>query len=115
MSVEVQLYFFCCSSYHSFFACALTFALVIAFVGDCAGEGLCGTCLVAIEKGADLLSPREGVEDMITRGRPLSWRASCRTVVGPKNEGGSIRLRVQPQTQFEDEINPGVKSIDRDA
>ena len=82
--------------------------------GDCAGEGLCGTCLVAVDQGADLLNPKEGVEDMITRGRPLSWRASCRAVVGPNNEGGTIRLRVQPQTGFEDEINPGVKSINPD-
>lgn len=78
-----------------------------------AGEGLCGTCLVAMEKGAELLNPCLGVEEMITRGRPLSWRASCRAVVGFNNEGGTVRLRVQPQTQFEDEINPGVKSINR--
>ena len=79
--------------------------------GDCAGEGLCGTCLVAVEQGSNLMSPKEGVEEMITRGRPLSWRASCRTVVGPNNEGGKIRVRVQPQTQFKDELDPGVKSI----
>lgn len=80
--------------------------------GDCAGEGLCGTCLVAVDKGKDLLSAKEGVEEMITRGRPLSWRASCRTVIGPNNEGGVIRVRVQPQSEFEDELDPGVRSIE---
>jgi ferredoxin len=79
--------------------------------GDCAGEGLCGTCLVAVQQGADLLSPKQGVEELITRGRPLSWRASCRTIIGPNNEGGKIRIRVQPQTNMEDELNPGVKPL----
>lgn len=79
--------------------------------GDCAGEGLCGTCLVAVQKGAKLLNAKEGVEELITRGRPLSWRASCRTIVGPNNEGGKLRIRVQPQTDMEDEINPGVRPI----
>ena len=85
--------------------------------GDCAGEGLCGTCLVAVEgdhrTSNKLLSPKEGAEEMITRGRPLSWRASCRTVVGPDNEGGTLRIRVQPQSEFEDELDPGVRSISR--
>ena len=79
--------------------------------GDCAGEGLCGTCLVAVEQGAKLLNRKEGVEELITQGRPLSWRASCRTIIGPNNEGGTIRIRVQPQTNMEDELNPGVKPI----
>mmetsp|Transcript_16629 Transcript_16629/g.31623 ORF Transcript_16629/g.31623 Transcript_16629/m.31623 type:complete len:345 (-) Transcript_16629:122-1156(-) len=81
--------------------------------GDCAGEGLCGTCLVAVNEGMDLLNPKDGAEELITRGRPLSWRASCRTVVGSNNEGGTIQVRVQPQSDFEDELNPRVKSVKR--
>ena len=81
--------------------------------GDCQGEGLCGTCLIAVDEGSDILSPKGGAEELITRGRPLSWRASCRAVVGPKNEGGTLRVRVQPQSDFEDELNPGVKSVNR--
>jgi ferredoxin len=79
--------------------------------GDCAGEGLCGTCLVEVQEGEHLLSPKDSLEELITKGRPLKWRATCRTVVGPDNKPGCIRLRPKPQTQFADEINPGVKSV----
>ncbi|CAB9504234.1 2Fe-2S iron-sulfur cluster binding domain [Seminavis robusta] len=80
--------------------------------GDCAGEGLCGTCLVAVNKGADLLSPMDNTEKLIMQGRPLSWRASCRTVVGGNNQPGTIMLSTQPQSRFEDELDPGVRSLD---
>jgi len=66
-----------------------------------------------VGEGVDLLNPKDGAEELITRGRPLSWRASCRAVVGSNNEGGTIQLRVQPQSNFEDELNPGVKSVKR--
>jgi ferredoxin len=79
--------------------------------GDCAGEGLCGTCLVAIQEGRDLLSPPQADEKRIIAGRPLSWRASCRTVVGPNNQPGTIRLQTQPQSNFEDELDPGVREL----
>lgn len=79
--------------------------------GDCAGEGLCGTCLVEVQEGENLLSPKDSLEELITKGRPIKWRATCRTVVGPDNKPGRIRLKTKPQTQFEDEMNPGVKSI----
>ena len=80
--------------------------------GDCAGEGMCGTCLVAIEQGKEFLSPKDSVETMITKGRPLSWRASCRTVVGFDNQPGTIRIRTQPQNNLQDEIDPGVRHLD---
>ena len=79
--------------------------------GDCAGEGLCGTCLVQVEQGMDILSPKDRNEEMITRGRPLSWRASCRTVVGYDNQPGTLRIVTQPQNNFEDEIDRGVISL----
>ncbi|KAL7577708.1 hypothetical protein ACA910_015216 [Epithemia clementina (nom. ined.)] len=81
--------------------------------GDCAGEGLCGTCLVAIKSSSsnDCLNPKDNLEALITKGRPMSWRASCRTVVGANNQDASLCIQVKPQSQFSDEINPGVKSI----
>ena len=80
--------------------------------GDCAGEGLCGTCLVAIERGQELLNhPKNPDEEMITRGRPLSWRASCRTIVGADNQPGTIVLRLKPQSQMSDELDRGVRPI----
>jgi ferredoxin len=107
--------------------------------GDCAGEGLCGTCLVQVEQGGDLLSPMDDTEKLIMKGRPQSWRASCRTVVGGSNEGGTIKISTHPQSRFQvsselgcrralhhfssphdmtvfgisqDELDPGVRSLD---
>jgi len=82
--------------------------------GDCAGEGLCGTCLVAVEVGEELLSPLSDTEKMIVRGRPLNWRASCRTVVGYDNKGGKIKICTHPQSRFADELNPGVRSLGKE-
>lgn len=79
--------------------------------GDCAGEGLCGTCLVEIQEGEHLLSPKDSLEELITKGRPLKWRATCRAVIGFDNKPGRIKLKTKPQSQFDDELNPGVKSV----
>ena len=80
--------------------------------GDCAGEGLCGTCLVAVKSGdMDALNPKDTSETLITNGRPASWRASCRTVVGSNNQECHLTIRVKPQSAYTDELNPGVKSI----
>ncbi len=80
--------------------------------GDCGGEGLCGTCLVAIlEDENNILSPRDGLETLITKKRPLSWRASCRAVVGADNVGGKLRIQTCPQSAFSDELNPGFRSV----
>lgn len=80
-------------------------------VGDCAGEGLCGTCLVQIQKGAELLNEQDHMEQIITKGRPASWRASCRTIVGVDNKPGRVEIRIKPQSDYEDELNPGVRDI----
>lgn len=81
--------------------------------GDCAGEGLCGTCLVAVQSttSPDMLNPKDNLETLITKGRPLSWRASCRTIVGANNQDGTMSIQVKPQSRYTDEINPGVKSL----
>jgi 2Fe-2S iron-sulfur cluster binding domain len=79
--------------------------------GNCAGDGLCGTCLVHVDEGMDLLSPRDSFEELITRGRPSSWRTSCRAVVGYENRPGTIRIHTRPQDEFEDEIDRGVPSV----
>jgi ferredoxin len=81
--------------------------------GDCAGEGLCGTCLVNILSGQEMLNTPVDQEQYITKGRPSSWRASCRTIVGADNKAGTLRVSVHPQTDFENELNPGVRSVSR--
>ena len=43
-------------------------------VGACfhLGEGLCGTCLVKVVEGMEVLSPRDRLEELILKGR-VSW------------------------------------------
>eukprot|EP00635_Sarcinochrysidales_sp_CCMP3193_P001552 CAMPEP_0118918942 /NCGR_PEP_ID=MMETSP1166-20130328/18247_1 /TAXON_ID=1104430 /ORGANISM="Chrysoreinhardia sp, Strain CCMP3193" /LENGTH=306 /DNA_ID=CAMNT_0006859387 /DNA_START=13 /DNA_END=933 /DNA_ORIENTATION=- len=79
--------------------------------GDCAGEGICGTCLVDVEDGLDALNPKDPTEALITKGRPLAWRAACRCVVGADNREATVRVKLRPQSNFRDEIDPGVKSV----
>jgi hypothetical protein len=72
---------------------------------NCGGEGSCGTCLVAITQGFDLVSPAAGTEAkaLAKQGRPTRWRWSCRTVVGSENRGGNVRVQLRPQIAFADE------------
>merc|ERR1719453_2253971 len=65
---------------------------------NCGGEGSCGTCLVAITQGFDLVSPAAGTEAkaLAKQGRPTRWRWSCRTVVGSENRGGNVRVQLRP-------------------
>lgn len=79
--------------------------------GDCAGDGLCGTCLVAVREGEASLNEKDHTETLITRGRPASWRASCRTVVGADNKPATVRVSIHPQSRFADELDPGVRTL----
>jgi len=80
--------------------------------GDCGGEGICGTCLVAVlEDENNILSPRDNLENLITKKRPLNWRASCRAVVGVHNVGGKLKIQTCPQSAFSEELDPGVRSV----
>jgi hypothetical protein len=72
--------------------------------GDCAGEGLCGTCLAAVVNGSELLSKPDSTERLLLKNRPASWRAACRVVVGADNAGGEVGVRLSPQSAFEDEL-----------
>ena len=45
--------------------------------GDCAGEGICGTCLVQVLQGMEHLNKIGPQESSILQDRPSSWRAAC--------------------------------------
>lgn len=79
--------------------------------GDCAGEGLCGTCLVNVLQGKEMLNHPSHMERLLLEGRPPSWRAACRAVVGSENQPGTLRISLHPQSRFEDELDPGVKKL----
>ena len=65
----------------------------------------------AFQSGEDSLSPKDGTERLITKGRPRTWRASCRCVVGADNLPNTIQVKLRPQSSFADEINPGFKPL----
>lgn len=67
--------------------------------GDCAGEGLCGTCLVEMRQGVEACSPRNSEEELLLSTRPARWRLACRLYVGKDNEpGGEVTVRLRPQS-----------------
>ncbi|KAL3938509.1 MAG: hypothetical protein SGARI_001716 [Bacillariaceae sp.] len=71
---------------------------------DCGGEGICGTCLVKINQGMSHLNAIGPQEYSMLKGRPASWRATCKTVVGADNEEGStLRIRLHPWIGSESE------------
>lgn len=69
-----------------------------AITGNCGGEGICGTCLVAVQEGMNHLNKVGPQEQSILTNRPASWRAACKTVLGADNQEADIRIRVHPQT-----------------
>lgn len=79
--------------------------------GDCAGEGMCGTCLVEVNEGAEFLNPKDSMEILITKGRPARWRASCRAFVGFDNKPGTLQITTKPQSNSKNELDPGVRSL----
>mmetsp|Transcript_16210 Transcript_16210/g.21197 ORF Transcript_16210/g.21197 Transcript_16210/m.21197 type:complete len:315 (+) Transcript_16210:89-1033(+) len=72
---------------------------------NCGGDGTCGTCLISIIQGADLISPPGRVEKLALakQQRPPRWRWSCNVYVGLGNRGGNITVGLRPQALFEDE------------
>jgi len=69
--------------------------------GNCAGEGTCGTCMVAVTSGASLLNPRMRVEDKALRQQafPPNFRWACRALIGEDEESeGDLTIRLRPQT-----------------
>ena len=70
--------------------------------GNCAGEGTCGTCVVQVLEGKDLLNVRKDVEDKALRklGAPNNYRWSCRVAIGPdQSKGGTVKIKLRPQSQ----------------
>jgi hypothetical protein len=68
-----------------------------SLTGDCGGESICGTCLVKVVQGMSHLNKIGPQESSMLTGRPESWRASCKTVVGADNqEGTTLRIRLHP-------------------
>ncbi len=64
--------------------------------GDCGAEGTCATCVVAVTKGGELLSPMKIQEEQILAQKPR-WRMACKTIVGYGMTEGDMTVQVNPK------------------
>ncbi|XP_022729484.1 photosynthetic NDH subunit of subcomplex B 3, chloroplastic-like [Durio zibethinus] len=66
-------------------------------VMNCGGGGSCGTCIVEIVDGKDLLNERTNTELRYLKKKPDSWRLACQTIVGNKENFGKVVVQRLPQ------------------
>ncbi|XP_010670755.2 photosynthetic NDH subunit of subcomplex B 3, chloroplastic [Beta vulgaris subsp. vulgaris] len=66
-------------------------------VMNCGGGGSCGTCIVEILDGKDLLNERTNAELRYLKKKPESWRLACQTIVGNKENSGKVVVQRLPQ------------------
>eukprot|EP00897_Mesotaenium_endlicherianum_P007041 jgi/Mesen1/6365/ME000328S05646 len=65
---------------------------------NCGGGGSCGTCMVQILEGGELLSERTDAElKYLEKKRPDNWRLACQTIVGDKTNSGKVIVQRLPQ------------------
>ncbi|KAJ3689026.1 hypothetical protein LUZ61_018190 [Rhynchospora tenuis] len=64
---------------------------------NCAGGGTCGTCLVEVVEGKELLSPRTPKEKEKLKKKPKTWRLACQTVVGKQDSRGELVIQQLPE------------------
>jgi ferredoxin len=61
-------------------------------VWTCGGGGQCGTCVINVREGGELLSDRTKTENSRLGGKPPGFRLACQTVI---REGAGGRCVVQ--------------------
>lgn len=66
-------------------------------VMNCGGGGSCGTCIVEILDGRELLNQRTDTENKYLKKKPESWRLACQTIVGNKENSGKVVVQRIPQ------------------
>ncbi|KAI4316267.1 hypothetical protein L6164_024264 [Bauhinia variegata] len=64
---------------------------------NCGGGGSCGTCIVEIIAGKELLNERTNTELRYLKKKPESWRLACQTIVGNKENSGKVVVQRIPQ------------------
>jgi hypothetical protein len=73
--------------------------------GNCGGEGTCGTCVIAVLEGNDLISTKATVEEKALRiqAAPPNYRWACRLRIGDDpSKGGTLKIKLRPQTSLWD-------------
>uniref|UniRef100_A0A7N0TCB9 2Fe-2S ferredoxin-type domain-containing protein n=1 Tax=Kalanchoe fedtschenkoi TaxID=63787 RepID=A0A7N0TCB9_KALFE len=61
-------------------------------VMNCGGGGTCGTCIVEVVDGKDLLNERTNTELKYFKKKPDTWRLACQTIVGNKENAGKVLI-----------------------
>lgn len=73
--------------------------------GNCGGDGTCGTCMVGILEGANLLNEKTLVEEkgLLKQVAPPNYRWSCRVKIGKDpEESGVLKVKLRPQSVYYD-------------
>ncbi|KAG2249890.1 hypothetical protein Bca52824_089518 [Brassica carinata] len=73
------------------------YATYVRKVMNCGGGGSCGTCIVEILDGRELLNERTDTENKYLKKKPESWRLACQTIVGNKENSGKVVVQRIPQ------------------
>lgn len=60
---------------------------------NCAGGGVCGTCIVEVVQGKEMLSPKTEVEKEVLKKKPKTWRLACQATVGNEDSTGQVGIR----------------------
>uniref|UniRef100_A0A1J3HE49 2Fe-2S ferredoxin-type domain-containing protein n=1 Tax=Noccaea caerulescens TaxID=107243 RepID=A0A1J3HE49_NOCCA len=66
-------------------------------LSNCAGVGTCGTCMVEIVNGKELLNPRTDIEKEKLKRKPKNWRLACQTNVGNPDSTGLVVIQQLPE------------------
>ncbi|KAI3521571.1 hypothetical protein L1887_11042 [Cichorium endivia] len=64
---------------------------------NCAGGGTCGTCMVEVIEGKELLTPRTDKEKEKLNRNPKNWRLACQTTVGKPDSTGLVVIQQLPE------------------
>ncbi|KAL5704201.1 Photosynthetic NDH subunit of subcomplex B 3 [Ranunculus cassubicifolius] len=64
---------------------------------NCGGGGTCGTCLVEVLQGKELLNLRTEKEKETLKRKPKTWRMACQTIVGKPDSRGQLIIQQLPE------------------
>ncbi|CAL5072677.1 unnamed protein product [Urochloa decumbens] len=67
------------------------------FLLNCSGGGVCGTCIVEVVEGKEMLSPKNEVEKEKLKRKPKRWRLACQATVGNADSTGQMVIQQLPE------------------
>ncbi|KAF5739167.1 hypothetical protein HS088_TW12G00368 [Tripterygium wilfordii] len=86
-------------------------------LSNCVGGGICGTCLVEVVEGKELLSPRNEIEKEKLKKKPKTFRLACQTTVGDPNTTGLVVIQQLPEWKghewYDQKVLPSELDLDQ--